>query len=334
MAIKNLSPDYRHKVLASAPCSLPLRPQILDQLQTINPRLRIHDQTIHHIPIQRGRIGRGQLLRDPRLRVVVPHVFCIFPSGPVLGRPRDRPFTVCKSVDDGADAPDVVFFRHQRDLGANPFIRSAPIGLCFQGREAEIAKHDFRDGVPACELVPKKHVCGLDVAMDDPLPAWRRRSAWILCEAVGAIVEERERVCKLDEALPYEILGDTARASSGGILTQIAPLAVFEVQDKGAVGSDVIRVVELDDPRVGGQYVFKDVHLAGYVSVHGEAFLFLAHQDLPVAFPLDDPQLPLAALADLSELLVAVFDDDGAVLLRGSAHSSLPYRATVSEAGS
>ena len=238
-----------------------------------------------------------------------------------------------KSVDDGPDAPDVGFFRHERNLGAYPFISSAPIGLCFQGREAEIAKYDLRDGIPACELVSKKHVCRLDVAMDDSLPV-SRGGVGIFGEAIVAIVEEGDRVGKLGEALPYEILGNTVRASSGGILTQITPLAVFEVQDKGAVGSDVIRMIELDDPRVGGQYVFKDVHLARNVSVHGEAFLFLAHQDLPVAFPLDDPQFPLAALADLLELLVAVFDDDGPVLLRGSPDSSFPYRAAVSEAGS
>ena len=240
---------------------------------------------------------------------MIPHVLRIFPFGPILRRPRNRPFAVRKSMDDGADAPDVVLFRYERDLGAYPFVSSGTISLCFQGREAEVAEHDLRDGIPARKLVSKKHVCRLDVAMDDSLPAWRG-SVGIFREAVVAIVEERDRVGKLGEALPHEILGNTARASSGGILTQITPLAVFEVQDKGAVGTHVIRMIELDDPRVGGQYVFKEVHLARNVSVHGEAFLFLAHQDLPVAFPLDNPQFPLAALADLLELLVAVFDDD------------------------
>lgn len=72
-------------------------------------------------------------------------------------------------------------------------------------------------------------------------------------------------------------------------------------------------MVELDDARVAGQYIFKDVHLARYGTLHMEAFLLFAHQDLFVAFPLNHPDLALATFADVSELFVRIFDEEGTV---------------------
>ena len=217
-----------------------------------------------------------------------------------------------QSMYDGADSPDVVLFCQVGDLGAYPLVSSASIlRLFFQGRETKVPKHELRDDLAACKFITKEHVFGLDVAMDDPPPT-SRRSVRIVREAIIAVVKERNRVRKLDEAFPQEVLRNTSLAIPRNEMLQIASLAMFKIQDQRAIRLVIIRVIEVNDARMGGQYVFENVHLARDRSLHVEAFLLLAYQDSVVAFPLHDPDLALATLADLPQLFVAVGDADGA----------------------
>lgn len=213
-----------------------------------------------------------------------------------------------QSMNDSTNCPDIILLCQDWNLWAYPRIRSTSITCPFvQGRKAEVSKHEFRDDLIARKLAAKEYVFRLDVAMDDPPPA-SRRNIRIIREFVIAIVKEGNRVRKLDEALPQEILRRTSLESFWNERLQIAPLAMLKVQNQRAVRLVVIRVIEVDDARVRSQYVFENVHLARDRSLHVEAFLLLAHQNLPVAFPLDDPDFALAALADLSQLFIAFGD--------------------------
>ena len=88
---------------------------------------------------------------------------------------------------------------------------------------------------------------------------------------------------------------------------QIAPLAIFEIQDQRIVRLQITRMIEVDDIRVVGQYVFENVHLARYATDHVVLCLLLAHQELTVAFPLDEVELALATFPNLSQLFVGFF---------------------------
>ena len=229
-------------------------------------------------------------------------------------------------VNDGPDSPDVVLLRHSRDLGPDPLVSPGPVADLFaQGREAEISEHDSGEGVSGRDSAPEEHVCGLDVAVHDSPPI-SRRCVRIGCEAVVAVVKERNGVGELDEAMPQEVLGYTTLAPFRDKTRQIAALAVFKVQDQGTIVTVVVSMIELDDAGVAGQYALEDVHLARNGALHVKAFLLFAHQNLPVAFPLDEPELALAAFADVPELFVRISDEEGAVCLRGSMDSALPYR--------
>ena len=75
-----------------------------------------------------------------------------------------------------------------------------------------------------------------------------------------------------------------------------------------------IRVVETQDAGMGRQDVLENVLFDRDTrAVHVEFLLLLADEDLLVAHALDDPDLALAAFADLGELIVLVLDFIGIV---------------------
>lgn len=225
-------------------------------------------------------------------------------------------------VDDGPEGPDVVLLREQRDLGPDPLVGAAALGLGLEAREAEVAEDELRLlGVPPGRGggAAEEDVGGLEVAVDDALPVagWRRVAA-----VVVAVVEEGEGARELGEAGPDEGFGDAGAA----VAVQVAAAAVLEVEDEPAVALEVVGVVEVDDVGVvAGQDGLEDVHLRRDVAAHGVVLLLLAHQDPPVGFALHDPQLALAALAELADLLVRLLDDAGGASGERPVHAALPY---------
>ena len=223
-------------------------------------------------------------------------------------------------MNGGADAPDVARLRAKRKLGGQPVRRAGSITLRNQRREAEISKHDVRDRIIARKVAAEEHVVRLDVAMDDSAPAFR----WdvrISLVATIAKVKKGNGFRQLDEAVPDETFGSALFISSRYIIVQIAPLAEFEIQNQSIVSLQIIRAVELDDSRVVLQYFFENVHLAWHVTEHFVDILFLAYQNFPVAFPLDDDDLALAARPELFHLFVGFFGllGMGSTIMSGTA---------------
>ena len=209
-------------------------------------------------------------------------------------------------MNGGADAPDIACLRAKRKLGRQPLVRADSITLRYQGREAEISKHNLRDWVFARKVVAEEHVVGLDVTMDDSAPAfgWNVR---VFLEAAIAKVKKGKGFRHLDEAVPNETFGNALFAFSRHIMEQIAPFAEFEIQNQSIVGLQIIRTVEFDDSRVVLQYFCENVHLAWHITEHFVDILFLAYQNLPVPFPFDDDDLALAARPEPFHLVVGFF---------------------------
>ena len=222
-------------------------------------------------------------------------------------------------MDDGADGPDIVLLRHGWNLGADPLVGPAALGHWIQGREAEIAEDEVGSAI-ADDAMAEEDIAGLDVAVDDPSPR-SRRDVGVFCLAIIAIVKKGYRIRELREAMPQEIFGSTSFAWSRNMFVQVAPLAVFEVQDQGFISGQVA-MIEIDDPRVMGQYAFENEHLCRYGAMHEVFSLFFADEGLPVAYPPDEPDLALTAFADLFHLFIGVGSNLVVVLDRRPSYST------------
>ena len=214
-------------------------------------------------------------------------------------------------VDDGADAPDVILLRHDGDLRADPLVRAAAPRRLLQRREAEIPEHNLRH-VPLRHLVAQEDVARFDVAVDDAAPA-RGRGVRRSGRAVVAVMQKGDGVGELQEDVPQERFRRAGVAIPRLEPAQIAALAVFEIEHErgipAAFGVQEVRVVETQDAGMGRQDVLEDELFDGDArAVHVEFPLLLADKDFAVAYALDDPDLALAAFADLGELIVLVFD--------------------------
>ena len=215
-------------------------------------------------------------------------------------------------MDNSADAPDIILLSHDRDLRANPLVRAAAPGRLLQRREAEIPQHDLRHVLFLRHLVAQEDVARFDIAVDDAAPAkgWGLRRSG---KAVVAVMQKGNGIGELQEDVPQEHLRLAVVPIPWLELAQIASLAVFEVQHKrgspAVVTVEKIRMVETQDGRMGRQYILEDELFDWDTrAVHVEFPLLLADEYLPVAYALDDPDLALAAFADLSELIVLVLD--------------------------
>ena len=215
-------------------------------------------------------------------------------------------------MDNSAHAPDIILLRHDGDLGTDPLVRAAAPGCLLQRREAEIPEHDLRHGPVFGHLVAEEDVARFDIAVDDAAPA-KGRGVRVSGKAVVAVVQEGDGVGELEEDVPQEHFRGAVVAVPRLEFAQIASLAVFEIQHERGISAALtvqeIRVVETQDARMGRQYVLEDELLDGDTrAVHVEFPLLLADEYLSVAIALDDPDLALAALADLSDCIVLVLD--------------------------